>query len=94
MARPTSASDPRTAPDSDTSAAAATVMFAIYREMPAWRKVALVDDAIRAERQLGLAGLRRRHPEASAAELRRRLLGLVLGAELAERIYGPVPRGR
>lgn len=92
MPCPGSISDPHPDPAGDTSEEAAEVMFAVYRDMPAWRKVAIVDDAIRTGRQLGLAGLRRRHPDASLEELRRRLLGLVLGEELAEQVYGPLPR--
>lgn len=73
---------------SDTSAAAEDIVLAIYRRMPVWRKLQLVDDAIRTSRQLALIGLRSRHPEDSAARLRRRLLGLVLGEETAQEVYG------
>ena len=65
----------------------------IYRRMPAWRKVALVEDANRTARQLALAGLRARHPGEALPRLRRRLLGLVLGEETAERVYGPLGAG-
>jgi hypothetical protein len=37
---------------------------------------------------LALAGLRQRHPRASQAELRRRLAGLLLGEDLAHKVYG------
>ncbi len=75
---------------SDTSADAEAVMLAIYRRMPAWRKVELVDDANRTARQLAMIGLRSRHPGESLATLRRRLLGLVLGEEIAAKVYGPL----
>jgi hypothetical protein len=39
---------------------------------------------------LALAGLRDRHPGASPDELRRRLADVLLGADLAERVYGPL----
>jgi hypothetical protein len=42
-------------------------------------------------RQIALAGLRERFPQASPAELNRRLATLCLGTELAERAYGPEP---
>jgi len=74
----------------DTSPEAEAVMLAIYRRMPPWRKLELVDDAIVTSRLLAMAGLRRRHPDESPARLRRRLLGLVLGEELATRVYGPL----
>jgi len=39
-------------------------------------------------RFLALAGLRSRFPDASEADLRRRLADLVLGEELARKVYG------
>lgn len=75
----------------DTSDAAATVQIRVLRDMPAGRKVALVEDANRTARLLALAGIGLRHPEASPAERIRLLMDLVLGKELAERIYGPRP---
>ena len=44
----------------DTSAEAEAVMLEIYRHMPVWRKVQIIDDANRTARQLALAGLRGR----------------------------------
>jgi hypothetical protein len=37
---------------------------------------------------LALAGLRSRYPQASEAELRRRLASLLLGEEIARKVYG------
>jgi hypothetical protein len=74
----------------DTSREAEQVLWAIYGDMPAWRKVEVVEDANRTARQLALIGLRSRHPNESLPRLRRRLLGLVLGEELAVEIYGPL----
>ena len=73
---------------SDTSADAEKVLLDIYRRMHVWRKVELVEDANRTARRLAMVGLRSRHPEESLATLRRRLLGLVLGEETAQKIYG------
>lgn len=39
-------------------------------------------------RVLALSGLRSRHPGASQAELRRRLADLLLGEDLALKVYG------
>lgn len=41
-------------------------------------------------RMLALAGLRSRFPKASETELRRRLAGLLLGEELARKVYGEI----
>ena len=73
----------------DTDPAAEAVQLKIYREMPPWRKLQLVDDAIRTSRSLAMAGLRRRYPEAGEAVLRRRFMDLWLGEELAALVYGP-----
>jgi len=79
---------------SDTSADAEAEMLRIYRGMPAWRKMELVEDAIRTSRQLAMEGLRSRHPGESLQRLRRRLLGLVLGEETATEVYGPLESSR
>ena len=73
----------------DTSDDAERVMLAIYRRMPVWRKVRLIEDANRTSRRLAMIGLRSRNPDESLARLRRRLLSLVLGEETADKIYGP-----
>lgn len=73
----------------DTSPEAEEVALAIYRRMPAWRKLELVEDAIRTSRHLAMIGLRSRHPGESPQRLRRRLLDLVLGEDLARQVYGP-----
>ncbi|MCO5191227.1 MAG: hypothetical protein M9918_23945 [Anaerolineae bacterium] len=73
---------------SDTASAAEAVLFKLLAETPTWRKFELLDDLNRSARILAMAGLRRRHPNASESELRRRLADLMLGAELAEHLYG------
>ena len=76
---------------SDTDPEAERVQMGIYRRMPAWRKIELIVEANEITRQLALAGLRARHPEASPEEIRRRLFGLLLGEDLATDVYGPLP---
>ena len=61
------------------------------RRMPTWRKLALVGEMNRAVRDLALVGLRQRHPDDTPARRRRRLATLLLGEELAARVYGPAP---
>ena len=78
----------------DTSPEAETVLFKLWREAPAWRKLEMMEGLNRAARQVALIGLRQRFPGASNEELRRRLASIMLGEELAARVYGPVlPRG-
>jgi hypothetical protein len=74
----------------DTSPEIEQVLFAMLREMPAWRKLDLVAQLNQTVRELALSGLRERYPQADEAEVRRRLADLVLGSELAEKAYGPL----
>ena len=60
------------------------------REMPPWRKMELVSEMNRTVQTLALAGLRQRHPDDSPHRRRRRLADLLLGPELAARVYGPL----
>jgi hypothetical protein len=75
----------------DTSPEVEAILFAYWREAPAREKWQRMVELNHSARLLALAGLRRRHPGASEAELRRRLADLILGPELAERAYGPLP---
>lgn len=74
----------------DTDAEAERVQMEIYRRMPAWKKIQLVEEANQMSRALVLAGLRSRYPSASPEEIRRRFFGLWLGEELATEVYGPL----
>lgn len=80
-----------TAPLSDTSPAAERVQLDLLRRAPAWRKVRMLAELNDTVRTLALSGLRQRYPQASTQELRRRLADLLLGPELAARVYGPLP---
>jgi len=74
---------------SDTHPDAEKVQIEGLRAMPSWRRFRLVNDLIVTGRKLALAGLRERFPEARAAELNRRLATLLLGPDLANKVYGP-----
>ncbi len=75
----------------DTSPEAERVLIELLRQAPPWKKFAMIDDTTRAVRELVLIGLKKRHPEDSPHELRRRLAGILLGEELAEEAFGPLP---
>ena len=75
----------------DTTPEAEAVLLRLWRETPGWRKWQMMEGLNRTARELALAGLRRRYPDAGPAELRRRLADLLLGPELAARAYGPLP---
>jgi len=73
----------------DTSADAESVMLEIYRKMPAWRRLELLDEACTLSIELARAGLRRRNPNASDKAIERLLRDLMLGEDLAAVVYGP-----
>lgn len=76
---------------SDTHPDAEKVQLEILRAMPSWRRFQLLNDVIMTGRELALAGLRDRFPGAGPKELRRRLATLLLGPDLATKVYGPEP---
>jgi ABC-type sulfate/molybdate transport systems ATPase subunit len=61
------------------------------RQMPPWRKMELMAEMCQTVETLALAGLRQRYPNDTAAQQRRRMADMKLGADLAERVYGPGP---
>lgn len=75
---------------SDTDPQIERIQIEGLRRMPPWRKIQLVGDMIEAVRTLALAGLRQRYPDDTPEMRRRRLADLMLGPELAERVYGPL----
>jgi hypothetical protein len=75
----------------DTHPDAERVQIQILRAMPSWKKFELINDMIVTSRKLVLAGLHDRFPEAGEEELRRRLATVLLGPELAAKVYGPEP---
>ncbi len=75
----------------DTSPEAERVLIELLRQAPPWRRMQLADRMSSTVRQLCLAGIRIRHPNASPADVRRRFADVHLGAELAAKVYGPPP---
>ena len=73
--------------------AADTTAAMEQRQVDAWRRLSplerlrLVSDTTRAVTDLSLAGIRRRHPQASARECFLRLAAILLGVDTARRVY-------
>ena len=63
------------------------------RQIDAWRRLSsverlrLVSDATRAVTDLSLAGIRRRHPQASERECFLRLAAILLGVHTTRQVY-------
>ncbi len=75
-------------PDTDPKAEA--VLIRLLRDAPPWRKIEMVDQLNQSVKLLALAGLRQRFPQDDDERLRRRLADLLLGEELAIKVYGPL----
>ena len=84
--------DPLDPQISDTDPASKEIQCRIFREMPPWRKIELVEDANRVGRILALAGIALRNPDATVSERERLLMDILLGKEEALRVYGPHAR--
>jgi hypothetical protein len=72
----------------DTDPATERYLFDRLRALPSWRKAEMLSAATRAAHGLAMAGLRQRHPAATAAELRKRYAALVLGREASIALFG------
>jgi len=75
------------APHSDTSPQAEELQVAIIRRMPAWKKLALLDDLNETVKAFAISGIKQRHPEAAPESIHRLLAELMLGPELAGKVY-------
>lgn len=72
----------------DTTPEARNVQCELYRGMSEAQKLRLVFETYRAGKRLAMTGLRMRHPETSAEEIRRLWARQHLGAELFDEAYG------
>jgi hypothetical protein len=60
----------------------------LWRQASPTRKMQMLSQLNASVRLVALAGLRSRHPKASEGELRRKLADMLLGKELASKVYG------
>ena len=74
----------------DTHPKMEAMQIELWRQASATRKMHMLAQLNASARTLALAGLRTRYPHANEAELRRRLAGLLLGDELARKVYGEI----
>jgi hypothetical protein len=70
----------------DTHPKMEALQFELLRQTPSWRKMELWVSLQNSSRSLAMAGLRKRNPKASEAELRNKFAEMLLGNDLAKRI--------
>lgn len=73
---------------SDTHPKMEALQIKLLRQASPTRKMNMLVALNASARLLALTGLRAQYPQASEAELRRRLANLLLGEELAQKVYG------
>jgi len=79
---------------SDTHPKMEALQIQLWRQASPTRKMDMLAQLNASANTLALMGLRSRFPNANEAELRRRLAGLLLGEELARKVYGELPRAK
>ena len=67
----------------DTTPAAAAIQLMLYRRLGPSGRAQIAADLSDAVRETALAGIRRRHPEYTEAEVRQSFLELVYGIRIA-----------
>lgn len=71
----------------DTHPKIEQMQIEFIRRMPSWKKIAVMDGLNETVRTLAVTGIKQRHPDATPAQVRRMLADLILGEELARKVY-------
>jgi hypothetical protein len=72
----------------DTHPKMEALQIRLLRSASPARKMEMLAGLNASAKTLALSGLRIRYPHASEGELRRRLAGLLLGEDMAQKVYG------
>jgi hypothetical protein len=75
----------------DTHPQMEAMQIELLRSVSPTRKMEMLAQLNQSAHLLAMAGLRSRYPQATETELKRRLAGLLLGEELACKVYGALP---
>lgn len=79
---------------SDTHPRMEALQIQLLRQADPTRKIRMLAQLNESVRLLAMTGLRSRHPQASEAELRYMLACLLLGDELARKVYGEISHAK
>lgn len=72
---------------SDTHPDMEAMCIQFIRRMPAWKKMSIVDGLNETVKTLAISGIKQRHPTATPEQIHRMLAEIMLGAELAQKVY-------
>jgi hypothetical protein len=76
----------------DTDPRMEALQIELLRNASPWRKLEMVGQMNAAVRMLALCGLKTRYPDDSPENLYRRLADILLGEDLAKKVYGPLDK--
>ena len=79
---------------SDTHPKMEALQIQLWRQATPTRKMQMLAQLNASARLLALMGLRLQYPQASEAEIQRRLADLILGDELARKVYGEISHAK
>ena len=72
---------------SDTHPKMEQMQIEFIRRMPPWKKMSMVDGLNEAVKNLAITGIKQRNPAATSEQIHRMLADLILGPELARKVY-------
>ncbi|HLO14954.1 MAG TPA: hypothetical protein VK206_08995 [Anaerolineales bacterium] len=72
---------------SDTHPKMEQIQIEFIRRMPTWKKMGIVDGLNETVKTLAITGIKQRNPDATSEQVHRMLAELMLGSELARKVY-------
>lgn len=72
---------------SDTHPDMEALYIQFIRRMPVWKKMSIVDGLNETVKTLAISGIKQRHPTATPEQIHRMPAEIMLGAELARKVY-------
>jgi hypothetical protein len=78
----------------DTHPKMEALQVELWRSASPTRKMQMLAQLNQSARILAMAGLRSQYPQSSETELCGRLAGLLLGEEIANKVYGALPNAK
>ena len=72
---------------SDTHPKIEQIQIELIQRMTTWKKFAIVDGLNETVKTLAVSGIKQRHPNATPQQVHRMLADLMLGADLARKVY-------
>jgi len=72
---------------SDTHPKIEKMQIELIQRMPSWKKFAIVDGLNETVKTMAMSGIKQRNPNATIEQLNRMLAALILGEELAQKVY-------